>query len=51
MGKELANLVSSHGGRMSYTIKKDEASDPAHIGLLGEYAVVFEAALVSHLVE
>ena len=51
VGQKGTNLVGSHGLRVAFAVKKDEAFHPIQIGLLGAEAVAFKTEDPTHLLQ
>jgi hypothetical protein len=51
VGKKLADFCLTHFRRMSFALKKDELSNPAHIGLLSAQAVMANSDGISNQVQ
>lgn len=51
MREEVLDFAFAHCGRVTFAVKENEFSDPAHIGIFGANAVVSQAYFISHLFE
>jgi hypothetical protein len=51
VAEKLSNLVGTHLGRVTFTMKQDVTSNPANVGVLGPWAVVFHTDGLPDLIQ
>jgi hypothetical protein len=51
VAEKLSNLIGTHLGRVTFTMKQDVTSNPANVGVLGPWAVVFHTDGFTNLIQ